>query len=335
MKPPKHILISRTDAIGDVVLTIPMASYLKNTFKDLKISFLAADYTIPVVELSSHIDQVISYNYLKSMDDLERRNFIKSLEIDTVIHVYPRKDVATWFRQAAVKIRIGTSHRAFNWMNCNRLVGFSRKKSALHESQLNFKLLREIGVKHIPSLDEIAGFYGFNFNENLGETSKYLDANPGKNVVLHPLSKGSAREWGLDNFVELSRILIESGFTVFLTGTEHEGKNFRKHFDLENKKLVDLSGKLNLSQLATFISKADYLVAASTGPLHIAAAAGIRAIGIYPPIKPMHPARWAPVGINATYIVKDKECNECRKKTGCACMLEIAPEQVAERIMAF
>lgn len=65
---------------------------------------------------------------------------------------------------------------------------------------------------------------------------------------------------------------------------------------------------MNLKQFISFIAAADGLIAASTGPLHIAAALGKVALGIYPPIKPMHPpGRWAPLGKNASYLVLEKK----------------------------
>jgi ADP-heptose:LPS heptosyltransferase len=87
---------------------------------------------------------------------------------------------------------------------------------------------------------------------------------------------------------------------------------------------------MSLNQLIAFIDYSDALVAASTGPLHIAAALGKVAIGIYPPIKPMHPGRWAPVGKKATYLVLDKNCSDCKNEGLCHCMSEIKPHQVKQ-----
>jgi heptosyltransferase-3 len=45
----QHILISRTDAIGDVVLTLPMAAYIKELMPGTIVSFLGRTYTQPVI----------------------------------------------------------------------------------------------------------------------------------------------------------------------------------------------------------------------------------------------------------------------------------------------
>jgi len=89
---------------------------------------------------------------------------------------------------------------------------------------------------------------------------------------------------------------------------------------------------MSLAQLMSFIEACDGLVAASTGPLHIAAALGKTAIGIYPPIRPMHPGRWAPVGKQAKFAVIEKECSDCRNNGMCHCMQEISPEVIKNLI---
>ncbi len=153
-------------------------------------------------------------------------------------------------------------------------------------------------------------------------------------LILHPKSKGSAREWGLDRFGELIEALPEDEFHIIVTGTADEGKLMNDFIKRYSHRLTDLTGKLDLKELISVISLSDGLVAASTGPLHIAAALGINAIGIYPPIVPMHPGRWKPVGKKALHLVVNKTCNDCRKTSDCKCMREITPEQVKKLLQS-
>jgi heptosyltransferase-3 len=46
----KRILISRTDSIGDVMLTLPMCVWLKDHFIDAELIYLGKGYTRPVVD---------------------------------------------------------------------------------------------------------------------------------------------------------------------------------------------------------------------------------------------------------------------------------------------
>jgi ADP-heptose:LPS heptosyltransferase len=89
---------------------------------------------------------------------------------------------------------------------------------------------------------------------------------------------------------------------------------------------------MGLDDLMSFISQADGLVACSTGVLHLAAALNKFVVGLYSPMRPIHPGRWKPIGKNANYLVLDKDCNACRRSRECACVNEITVEQVRQKI---
>ncbi len=89
---------------------------------------------------------------------------------------------------------------------------------------------------------------------------------------------------------------------------------------------------MDLKELISFINEADSLVAASTGPLHIASALNKYALGLYAPMRPIHAGRWAPVGTKADYLVIDKDCSDCRTSFECHCIKSIKPEEVFSRI---
>ena len=95
--------------------------------------------------------------------------------------------------------------------------------------------------------------------------------------------------------------------------------------------VLDVTGKLSLSELITLIASCDALVAASTGPLHIASAAGKRAVGIYSERKPIHPGRWMPVGKNAVYISKKRDGAEDFELD--KLMQQITPEEVLDKVI--
>lgn len=314
------VILSRTDSIGDVVLTLPMAGYLKQFFPKCKIIFLGRNYTRDVVAVSQHVDEFVSW------DDVEAR---KNLKADCIIHVFPVKEIAQQAKQNGIKLRVGTTNRLFHWMTCNKLISLSRKNSPLHESQLNLKLLSFLNIATEVSLQEINNFYGFTNAESLEEKFRNLIDQSKTNVILHPKSKGSAREWGLENFSALIDSLDKNKFKVFISGTKDEGVLVKPLLE-KHKDVVDLTGQLSLKQFISFINQADALVAASTGPLHIASALGKKAIGLFAPMRPIHPGRWMPVGEKANYLVLNKECSDCRKNNDCHCIREIKAKQVVD-----
>src|ERR1700752_4834951 len=122
MQRPETFLISRTDSIGDVILTLPMAGILKKQFPDCRILFLGKNYTKDVIQTSSFVDEFISYDELIKKSKKAQIEIVKHLNITTCIHVFPKKEIGFIVKKAGVKTRIGTTNRAHHWLSCNKLV---------------------------------------------------------------------------------------------------------------------------------------------------------------------------------------------------------------------
>lgn len=337
----KTFLISRTDAIGDVVLTLPVAGRLKQLFPGCRVVLLGRTYTEAVAKACPWVDAFLNLDELLRLVPGEQVITLQAQQADVILHVFPNKAVARLAKQAKIPMRIGTRNRVFHWFTCNRLVALSRRHSPLHEAQLNLELLRPLGHFEALTLPEVASLTQLQPSVALPRQLASLLAarQPGQlNVVLHPRSRGSAREWGLSHFGELARLLHQAGHRVFVTGTAAEGEELREWLS-EYKVFItaELTGQLSLPELLAFIGATDGLVAGSTGPLHLAAALGRHALGLYPPIKPMHPGRWAPLGPYAEYLVFDKpDCQDCRAQpVACTCIKALEPVQALARIQAW
>lgn len=330
-KPDFTIILSRVDSIGDVVLTLPMAGLLKRHFPRCRIVFLGRNYTRDVVALSEYVDQFVSYDDLLSLEKGQQVRWLKSLHADCIVHVLPDVYLAGLAFKARIPLRVGTTNRVFHWPVCNELIRLSRRKSSLHEAQLNIQLLSFLGIDTRIPLDKIADFYGFSQVQPLEEQWKtYIPAGK-KKVILHPKSKGSAKEWGLANFSALIRLLPAAEYEVYISGTREDGLLLNQ-FIAGHPHVVDLTGKLSLTAFISFINACDVLVAASTGPLHIAAALGKRAVGLFSSRRPIHPGRWMPLGKQAVYLVDNESCVNCQARKDCDCITRIAPERVKQMI---
>ena len=331
-----RIIISRVDKIGDVILTLPLAGYLKKKFPGCSIIFLGRKYTKPIIEACTNIDEFVDWDNVKELSFFKRIKAFKKLNADTIIHVYPNSKIAKTTCYAKIPIRIGTSRRWYHWLYVNKRITLSRKKSDLHEAQLNIALISNWVSDYLTvSLSEISGLYGFSrFEKPSDELASII--NPNKfNLILHPKSKGSAREWGLDKYAELLRELSPDRFQIIVAGTDEEAREMEQLLKVYKNRIVDLTGKMSLSEYVSVIAASDGLVACSTGPLHIASAAGKFALGLYAPMKPIYPQRWAPIGPKASFIVKEGECNKCRKLNYCECISSITSKEVIRNLEQF
>ncbi len=328
-----RIIISRTDNIGDVILALPMAGIIKKSIPGAYIMFLGKSYTRDIIEMSEYVDEFIDWESIKEQEpELQVQRF-KKLHADYIIHALPVRQIAHLAKKAGIRKRIGASGRIYHWQYCNKIIFFTRRRSTLHEAQLNLKLLRALGVKRSFAPQEIVKNYGVIPPNTLPE--KYRDQidNNRFNLILHPKSKGSAREWEIQNYSDLISLLPKDKFKIFITGTSADYDLIQTEITDKNPGVINLAGKFSLLELISFVANTDGLVACSTGPLHIAAALGKFAIGIFAPIKPMHPGRWAPLGANASVLALNKKCSKCRGSKQCECIQSITPDMVKNKLM--
>jgi ADP-heptose:LPS heptosyltransferase len=323
---PKHILIARTDSIGDVILTLPMCGWIKKHFPNCRISFIGRSYTRAVIESSVFVDDFINWDDAEKCSPNEQIALLRETGADTIIHVFPRKAIMWVAKRAGIPVRIATGRRLQTIMKCNKLVFFSRKKSDLHEAQLNMKLLQPLGIPTDVTLAEIPSLYGFEKIGAANSAMRELLSTGKKNVILHPLSKGSAVEWGLPNFSALIELCKNDQVHFFVSGTKADGEKIQSILPLQGENVTDITGMFSLAEFISFIAVSDALVAASTGPLHIAAASGIQAIGLYSAKRPIHPGRWMPLGKKAAVLYTLNHPQEGEK-------LDIAPSKVREVLL--
>ena len=319
-----NVLISRTDSIGDVVLTLPLATLLKQAFPHLTIGFMGAKYTQAIIESCSAVDVFIDVEDFKTKEIT-----LAGKKPDCIIHVLPSKRIANRAKQLQIPYRIGTINRLFHWVTCTDFVRLSRKNSPLHEAQLNLKLLMPFGIKFDYSLPEIADLFSMTKIETL--PPKFADLlNVDKfKVILHPKSRGNGREWDLNHFISLVEMLDADKFQIFVSGIENDKIALQPLIDKVGHRITNIIGLMTLSEFVSFIAACDGLVASGTGPVHIAAALQKHSLGIYPPMRPIHPIRWQPIGKNAQFFVVDKNCNACRPdKTNCQCIQAIMPLEI-------
>ncbi|BDT57326.1 ADP-heptose--LPS heptosyltransferase II [Massilia varians] len=320
-----RILICRTDNIGDVVLTLPLAGFLKQAIPGVQVDMVCRAYAAPVVRCCRHIDRVLA------LEELDIERLFRDRDYDTVIFAFPHRAIGRAARRAHVPNRVGSSHRLHHWISCNRLAHFSRARSNLHEAQLNFALLKPLGIDHQPALDALWPLYGMGAPVDAGVVDLFDPAR--LNLILHPKSNGNGREWPLARYTELAALLQDDpSIALWVTGSRAEGELLAREAPalLASPNVRNLCGQVDLNGLVALIGMADGLVASGTGPLHIAAALGRPTLGLFPPIKPIDIARWGALGRHARSLCGAQACGSCSDARHCRCMEAIGASQVAQ-----
>ena len=327
MNPPldkiRKVLIVRTEIrIGDAILTLPLAGILKTNLSSVQIAFLGSTaYTKAVIEKSTFVDEF--YNWRKFKD-------LSKINADAALMISSGLDVAQAAWKAKIPIRVGMARRWYYWLYANRRAFLKKRAVNLHETQLVTSFLPALGIQEPTDIDGLYRYYGWRKEQNRPAPDVISDTK--HNIILHPKSKGSAPEWPLEHYHRLADILDPQHFNVILSGTQGEKEYMQKTcpqlFELPH--VTDFTGQHNLADYINIVEQSDCLVANSTGPLHLAAAAGINTIGLYAPVRPQHPGRWKPIGKRVTVLCKGQPTDN---KNDLNKIAEITPTDVKAAIM--
>ena len=328
MKSIKRVLISRTDRMGDVILSTPVASAIKQNDKNTQVYFLAREYTTDVLELHPDVDGVIRIDPLEHKQSLyDLINELRQYNFDAVLALFPRPQLALAFALAGIPMRIGSGFRWYSFLYNHRI--FEHRKNAVrHETEYNLQLLRPFGID--------AAQVVFNYKPD-GAASKQVTEKllalgiTGNYIVLHPGSGGSARDWPPEYFAQLAdNIITQLGLQVIITGSDNEKVIVQNIISHSDQKVVNFCGSLSIKELAALFEHAALFVSNSTGPLHLARMVQTQVVAFYPPILACRPERWGPYGLRGNVLMStQEECFACRKTNErvCACMRAISVEE--------
>lgn len=336
MSAKNNILIVRTDKIGDVVLTLPIAGIIKKALPGAKVTFLVKSYTRNIVALNKYVDDIIVLPEINGAPDYSRlTKTLRSKKFDVAVTVYPRAGMVWSLFKAGIKTRIGTGYRWYSFL-FNKKVYEHRKYGTSHELDLNIKLLSHLGINYTPEPNSV----DFSIQPGVEAAIKVKNVLEEKGintlkkyVIIHPGSHGSAIDWPLEHFKELVHILARDlTIDIVITGSLNEFEICQKLVVGEN--VFNLAGLFTLEELTALIGKSKLLIANSTGPIHIAAALNKWVIGFYPKIPSCSVTRWGPYTNKRIVFEPETGCSNCTRKQ-CEelnCMSSIKPEKVANAV---
>jgi heptosyltransferase II len=148
-------------------------------------------------------------------------------------------------------------------------------------------------------------------------------------VALAPGAVGPSKRWPGGSYAALAGRLAAEGIAVWVVGGPNE-KALAAKIAAGSNFVRDLTGD-DLRNAIFALAAANVAVSNDSGLLHVAAAAGTPAIGIFGPTSPWH---WAPLNPLAAVVETTSalECRPCHKPT-CRlghhlCMRDIAMEHV-------
>lgn len=299
IKDRKNILVIRNDRFGEFLLNIPAMRALKEKFPDSKI-MTAVD--TDVMDLAKHlpgVDEVLLWERGRHsiFDDIVFAGVLKKKNIDIAFIMNPSKDSNLAVFLAGIEERIGYSHK---WdFLLTKKIDDLKHLSQKHEVEYNLDLARIIGADtknksvsiDIDASENILNAFGVGNFDHI--------------IAMHPWTSDPVKQWPQERFRELAlRLVREPSLCVIIIGGK---ENFEKsaQYNYLNDRIINLTGKTSLVQLAQLLKNCRLLVSGDSGPVHLASSVGTPVIALFRnDIAGKTPRRWGPWGANGIVIEK-------------------------------
>jgi ADP-heptose:LPS heptosyltransferase len=274
-KQKKHILVIRLSAMGDVAMVVPVLRALIESYPGVKITVLTREFFAPFFRDVPEVDVFaadIKGRHKGVLGLWRLSKELKTLKIDAIadLHNVLRSNILKVFFFGKKVEQIDK--------------GRAEKKALVTGS--NFKQLKTTHNRYLDVFSKL----GFNFsvsNPKFPERSvlghqiqKLLGRNFRKIIGIAPFAAHEGKMYPLVLMKQVIEILAKDYQIVLFGGGKKEVEVLTEiEYSFDN--VVNVAGKLNLSEELDLISNLDGMLAMDSGNAHMAAMLGVKTITIW------------------------------------------------------
>ena len=363
-----RIVVRGVNWLGDAIMTLPALTRLRERFPEARITLVSREKLAAVLTGQPVIDEVLAIPNRQGV--FATANAIRNTRADAAL-IFPnsmRTALEMWL--ARVPLRVGRD-RGFRRLLLTHSVSvdsalFAMPKKSPTEIR---SLLGNAGSSGIPAptrrhhahqyLELVKAFGGSGeacpprlviSHEAVAQAAARFDLPPGgsspvKLIGVNPGAEyGPAKRWPLDRFAEAVRqvaavrpvdVLIFGGpadrpaanrLVSLLTEVPGKGIGFVR----------SVAGETSLTELAALARRCDVFLSNDSGPMHVAAAAGTRVVGVFGSTSPE---------LTGPGLADERVHRLLRRPPACApcflrncpvdtrCLSAIAPDQASEAVL--
>ena len=275
MSKPKHILVIRFSAMGDVAMTIPVLRVLTHQYPELKLTVLTRDFFKPFFRDLEHVEVFSAdlegkYKGVFGLYKLSKE--LNTLQFDAVadLHNVLRSKILNFFffGKKVVQLDKGRS-----------------EKKALTTGKL-FQQLKTTHQRYADVFEDLG--YPIDLSHPTfpkpSQISKQLNAfisnKELKTIAVAPFAAYQSKRYPLEKMESVISKLSENYNIVLFGGGDNEIKILNQ-FETKYKNVSSVAGKLCLEDELDLISNLDAMLSMDSGNAHIAAMLGVKVITIW------------------------------------------------------
>ncbi|EFB70708.1 MULTISPECIES: lipopolysaccharide core heptosyltransferase RfaQ [Providencia] len=274
----KKILVIKMRFHGDMLLTTPVISSLKQNYPDAQIDVLLYQDTIPILSENTDIHALYGMKGKKSGGLSKACNFLsllfklRSNKYDLVVNLADQWMVSLLVRAipAEMKISHQFEHRDSQYWR-NSFTHLTPPQGE-HVVLNNLSVLKPLELKELNT--DLTMSYAEQDWKNIDQ--KLLDLGVHSSyVVIQPTARQIFKCWDDEKFSAVIDALQSRGYQVVLTsGPSKDDLDCVNHIadGCKTRPITELAGKTSFPELGALIAHAALFIGVDSAPMHIAAA---------------------------------------------------------------
>lgn len=335
------ILVVRLSSMGDLIHTLPAVAALRRRFPDARIDWLVETRHRDVLLDNPDVNGLIEVDTLgwrrrllsprtwreirESVSRIRERRYDFVLDLQGTI----KSAVSAFLARSDRRIGFGAGHlkeRVAALLYTERV---SANGGRPHVIDRHLSLLRALDIEteerrfpiSVSPAAEAAA-------EQEIERMALSDF-----AVLNPGGSWETKRWSPERFGQLAAAIEREWKlpTLVVWGPGEEG--MAREVVAASKGAARLAPRTSLRELVPYIRRASLFVSGDSGPLHLASASGVPAVGIF---GPTDPARNGPFGEGDEVVWKQVACSPCYKHRcpgyGNVCLTTIEVDDVLDAV---
>lgn len=329
-------LVIRNSAMGDVALTLPVLSAVRNTYPAARIILLTRKQFFPLFRSLEGIslfeaDLAGRHKGLKGVFRL-KSELSAAYHIDHIIDLHDviRSKLLRWlFLFSGIESSVIDKGRRSK----RRLIRGSNDDSLPHSVERYSETFRNAGFEPEPSAAPCILPSGKN------EPAQKLG---GLLIGVAPFAKHPLKLWPVENMIVLMNIISEKHSVRFLLFGGREDITGLEQISSQVRNSESVAGRYTLDEELDLICSLDAMIAMDSANMHMAALAGVKTISIWGATDPS--AGFGAWGQPDEYMIrisrKELSCRPCTVygKGSCArgdfaCMKWLTPELVYGKLL--
>ncbi|MEI6465146.1 MAG: glycosyltransferase family 9 protein [Verrucomicrobiota bacterium] len=273
-----EILIIKPSSLGDIVHGLQVATSLKAQVSHLRISWVVREIFAPIVRACEAVDRVYVFERNAGAKGfLKLTNELRKTEFDYVFDMQGLLRTGLMTSRVKATTKVGRSDaREWSGVFYHQRVPLPPAGAGSHALDILLQFCPVLGAQ-----PELQGALKFREVDKLNLS--FADSKSGgKPIVMFVDSRRAEKCWG--GFKQLTELILRADKQRKVvwagSGYVHDRGGFPP------AQFLNLTGNTSLVSLPALVKRADWVIANDSGPMHLAAALGVRVLGIFGPTDP-------------------------------------------------